>query len=190
MLEETQTDSIPVVNDPSEIEETTLEKAAKRDPNAEISAQHRPFLEKVMLAGGLSDPYDARDITEVVFRVMRDLMTKDTIERVEGELHEEVLATQDKTLQMEVADLWKDTNPIVGFLSKIRQPLNAPAPAGIDDSLFIRRVNNEAGIGPDVDVAQVIKAVFSATKAELSAERNQEVAGCLPGRIRTLWEQA
>jgi uncharacterized protein (DUF2267 family) len=35
-----------------------------------------------------------------------------------------------------------------------------------------------------------IKAVFSATKDELSEERIQEIAGFLPDKIRELWEQA
>ena len=82
-----------------------------------------PFLEKVMLKSGLEDLFDARDVTEVVYRVMRDLMTTEASDRVAEELEDkEVLPTEDKALQMEIADLWNDTNPIVRFLSRIRPP--------------------------------------------------------------------
>jgi uncharacterized protein (DUF2267 family) len=91
---------------------------------------------------------------------------------------------------MEVADLWKDTNPIVGFISRIRQPLRGPAPIGIDSNLFLTRVANEAGLPGTIEREQAVKAVFSATKDELSSERIQEIAGCLPDYIRELWEQA
>ena len=50
-----------------EIDPTEME-----DSRAIIPEAHRSFLQKVMANGGLADPYDARDITEVVFRVMRD----------------------------------------------------------------------------------------------------------------------
>ncbi len=117
-------------------------------------------------------------------------MTTDTIDRVESELHEEALPTKEKALQMEVADLWKDTNPIVGFLSRIRKPLRGPAPVGIDSKLFLTRVANEAGLPGTIKVEQAIQAVFAATKDKLSAERVQEIASCLPDQIRALWEQA
>jgi uncharacterized protein (DUF2267 family) len=179
-----------VPNDPTEVEAATLEQAVKRDRSVPIADENRPFLEKVMIDGGLSDPYDARDITEVVFRVMRDLMETETQDRVEKELHEDALATKDKTLQMEIADLWKDTNPLVGFISRIRQPLTGPGLSGINDERFVARVALESGLPPNVDVEKVIQAIFTATKAELSTDRTQEVANCLPGRVRMLWEQA
>lgn len=172
-------------NKVQDIDPTVIE-----NDRAVIADEHNSFLEKVMVKGGLGDLYDARDITEVVFRVMRDLMTTDAIERVEGELHEEALHTKEKALQMEVADLWRDTNPIVGFLSRIRKPLRGPAPMGIDSNLFLTRVANEGGIPGTIDRKQVIKAVFSATKDELSEERIQEIAGLLPDEIRKLWEEA
>lgn len=166
--------------DPTEVE----------DSRTAIADEHHSFLEKVMVRAGFGDLYDARDFTEVVYRVMRDLMTKDTIERVESELHQEAVPTKEKALQMEVADLWRDTNPIVGFISRIRQPLTGPAPMGIDSNLFLTRVANEGALPPTVEREQAVKAVFAATKDELSPERIQEVATCLPDYIRELWQQA
>jgi uncharacterized protein (DUF2267 family) len=166
--------------DPTEVE----------DKRVAIASEHQSFLEKVMVKGGLADPYDARDITEIVFRIMRDVMTTETADRVEAELHEEALDTKEKALQMEVADLWKDTNPIVGFLSRIRPPLKGKGLSGIDSDLFITRVANEGGLMPTTSPERVIQAVFSATKDELSEERIQEVTGWLPDRIQQLWLQA
>ena len=179
MPDETYTKNLPEI-DPTEIE----------DSRAAIASEHESFLEKVMTKAGFGDLYDARDFTEVVFRVMRDLMTTETIERVEAELHEEAVPTKEKALQMEVADLWKDTNPIVGFLSRVRKPLTGPAPMGIDSNLFLTRIANEGALPPTVEPEQALKAVFSATKDELSEERIQEIATCLPDQVRQLWEQA
>ncbi|PSB14246.1 DUF2267 domain-containing protein, partial [filamentous cyanobacterium CCP2] len=64
MADENIRTNIPEV-DPTEVE----------DARNVIADEHRSFLEKVMVKGGLADLYDARDLTEVVFRVMRDLMT-------------------------------------------------------------------------------------------------------------------
>ena len=94
-----------------------------------IASKDMPFLEKVMVNGHLEDIFDARDITELVYRTMRDLMTTEASDRVEAELHKEVLPTDDKTLQKEIADLWKDMNPLVGLLSRVRPPWHQPAPS-------------------------------------------------------------
>jgi uncharacterized protein (DUF2267 family) len=159
-----------------------------------VADQHLPFLEKVMVQGNLPDPYDARDITEVVFRVMRDVMTTEAAERVDAELHEEAVdpeRTRDRALHMEISDLWEDTNPIVNLLSRIRPPLKGPGLSGIDSDRFLFRVANEAGLPPNNDRDQVVKAVFSATKDELSEERVQEIAEWLPeGQVRQLWNAA
>jgi uncharacterized protein (DUF2267 family) len=179
-----------VPNDPTEVEAPTFAQAVKRDPNADISEAHRPFLEKVMLNAGLSDPYDARDITEVVFRVMRDLMTTEAADQVAEELHEPVLATKDKTLQMEITDLWQDTNPLVGFLSRIRPPLKSSGILKLDDNRFLSRVANESGMANSADREKVVTAVFSATKEELSEQSIQEIEGWLPGKVQTLWQNA
>jgi uncharacterized protein (DUF2267 family) len=103
---------------------------------------------------------------------------------VASELHKEAEPTEDKALQNEIADLWQDTNPIVAFLSRIRPPLI------IKSDTFLFRINQEAGLQQGVEPETVIKAVFSATKDELSEERVKEIAGFLPDKIRELWETA
>ncbi|MBE9110255.1 DUF2267 domain-containing protein [Nodosilinea sp. LEGE 07298] len=166
-------------------------KDLDQGPKVPLINEHTPFLEKVKVKGGLPDIYDARDITETVFRVMRDVMTTAEADRVQAELHDSVLPTDEKALQMEVADLWKDRNPIVGLLSRIRPPLKGPAPIGIDSKLFLTRVDNEAGVPKTVNAEIVVSAVFSATKDELSPERIEAVAQWLPeGKVREMWQTA
>ncbi len=162
----------------------------KAGASVPIADKDMPFLEKVMAKSGLSDIFDARDITEVVFRVMRDLMTTEAADRVEAELHEPAEATKDKSLQMEIAELWHDTNPIVAFLSRVRPPWQGPGIFKIDSDRFLFRVENEGGMPGNVNPEQVVKAVFSATKDELSSERIQEIASWLPDKVRQLWEEA
>lgn len=169
----------------------------KEGPSVPIATKDMPFLEKIMLKSGLEDLFDARDVTEIVYRAMRDLMTEEQADKVADELHKEVLPTDDKAINMEIADLWKDTNPLVRFLSHVRAPFfhdsKSTDPTNVNDERFLRRVKNEspmARTGFDLDREEVVKAVFSATKDELSQERIQEIASCLPGRVRELWEQA
>lgn len=164
--------------------EANLPEALSKGPAVPIVEENMPFLEKVMLKGNLEDVFDARDVSEVVFRTMRDLMTTEAADRVTSELHEEALPTSDKALQNEVADLWQDTNPLVRFLSKIRPPLE------IKPETFLFRINQEAGLPRGVAPETAIKAVFSATKDELSEERITEVASFLPGEIKQMWQQA
>lgn len=159
-------------------------KALREGPATPIAEKDMPFLEKVMLRGNLTDLFDARDISEVVFRTMRDMMTNEAVDRVGSELHEAMEPTEDKALQNEIADLWKDTNPIVHFLSRIRPPLI------IKSDTFLFRIEQEAGLPPGTNVELVVKAVFTATKDELSEERIKEISGFLPDKIKELWEQA
>lgn len=159
-------------------------KALREGPAVPIATKDMPFLEKVMLKAELEDIFDARDVAEVVFRTMRDMMTTEASERVAEELHKEIEPTEDKALQNEIADLWKDTNPIVAFLSRVRPPLI------IKSDTFLFRINQEAGLQRGTEPETVVKAVFSATKDELSEERIREISGFLPDKILELWEQA
>lgn len=164
--------------------ETKTPKTSEGGSSVAIAPKDLPFLEKVLAKGDLEDVFDARDITEVVFRTMRDVMTTEASDRVAQELHAPAETTDDKALQNEVADLWKDTNPIVAFLSRIRPPLN------IKSDTFLFRIQQESALQRDTDVEKVVKAVFSATKEELSQERIQEVSQFLPDTIRQLWDEA
>ena len=159
-------------------------KALEEGPVVPIATKDMPFLEKVMLKGDLEDIFDARDIAEVVFRTMRDMMTNEASDRVADELHTEAEPTEDKALQNEISDLWTDTNPIVSFLSRVRPPLI------IKSDTFLFRIRQESGLPKDVEPETVIKAVFAATKDELSEERIQEIAGFLPDKILELWQEA
>lgn len=164
-------------------------KDLDQGPKVPLINEHTPFLEKVKVKGGLPDLYDARDITETVFRVMRDVMTTAEADRVQEELHDSILPTDEKALQMEVSELWQDRNPIVALLSRIRPPLKGPF--GIDSKLFLTRVDNEAGVPKTVNAEIVVSAVFSATKDELSPERVEAIAQWLPeGKVREIWQTA
>ena len=130
-----------------------------------------------MLKGNIEDIYDARDITEIVFRTMRDLMTNEAQADVASDLHTTTLETDKKALSGEISDLWKDSNPLVRFLSKIRPPLK------FSDDTFLFRIEKEAGLPKTTGPNTVVKAVFSATKEELSGDRIAEVAEFLPGKV-------
>jgi uncharacterized protein (DUF2267 family) len=69
-------------------------------------------------------------------------------------------------------------------LSRIRPPLI------IKSDTFLFRIRQEAGLPQGVEPETVIKAVFSATKDELSEERVKEISGFLPDEIRKMWEAA
>jgi uncharacterized protein (DUF2267 family) len=139
---------------------------------AQFSDTEKVFLEKVMKRASLPDIYDARDLTLVVFRTMRDMMTTEASERTEEAFKDE-----------KIAQLWKDDNPIVAFLSKIRPPLE------IDSETFLRRIKQEGGVPKGVSAEAVVVAVFSAAREELPPERAQEIANFLPDGLRVMWEQ-
>lgn len=154
-------------------------------PSVPIASEEMAFLEKIQLKGNLNDIYDARDITEVVFRTMRDLMNQETVEEIAQGLQVAALPkTDEKALQTDVAELWKDRNRLVRFLSNLRPPLD------FDAETFLYRIRQEAGLPKSTGPKTVLKAVFSATKEELDADLVQTISRVLPGEIRSLWEAA
>ena len=172
--------------------EAMLERMEKDPPQAlekgassPIIDKYTPFLEEVALKAELPDIFDARDLTNVVYRTMRDLMTTEAAEAVETELHDEIEeGAKNKRLQDEIADLWKDDNPIVSWLSKVRPPLK------FDADTFIFRVEKEGGLPRGTTGEKVINAVFTATKEELSEDVIKQVSEFLPGKIKDMWESA
>lgn len=166
-------------------------QAMETGPRTPIATKDMPFLEQVQLKGELPDIYDARNVTEVVFRAMRDMMSQETIQGVEAELHEPAANSEKKVLQIEVADLWMDQNPIVRFLSQIRPPFKqGPGILEVDSDRFKDRIRLEAGLPRTTDSERVLTAVFSATKAELSESTIEAVSQWLPGHIQDLWQSA
>ncbi len=160
-------------------------EALKTGASTPIVSKNTEFLEKVALRAELPDIFDARDLTTIVYRTMRDLMTTEASKAVEAELQVEAEeGAENKRLQQEVADLWHDDNPLVAWLSSIRPPLK------FDADTFIRRIEKEGGVPRGTNGEKVINAVFSATKSELSDERIKEIAGFLPGKIKEMWEAA
>lgn len=141
-------------------------------PTKKISPNEQAFLEKVMQRSSIPDIYDARDITIVVLRSLRDLMSTDLADRTGSEFSDE-----------KIAQLWKDDNPIVAALSKLRPPLN------VDTETFLRRVRQEGGVPKNVSPESAVIAVFSAVREELSPERTREIASFLPDGLKVMWEQ-
>jgi len=137
-----------------------------------FSPNERAFLEKVMQRASLPDIYDARDLTTVVFRTMRDLMTTETDQQTEAAFKD-----------ADIADIWRDDNPIVSFLSRFRPPLE------IDEELFFRRIKQEGGVPKNVSAEAVVIAVFSTARESISPEQAQEIAKILPDGLRVMWEQ-
>lgn len=137
-----------------------------------FSANERAFLEKVMQRASLPDIYDARDLTLVVFRSMRDLMTTEAADRTEAAFKDD-----------EIAALWKDDNPIVRVLSRLRPPLK------IDTETFLRRIQQEGGLPKDASAEGVVIAVFSAAREELSEAQIKEISSTLPDGLNVMWDQ-
>ncbi|MGD1857808.1 MAG: DUF2267 domain-containing protein [Leptolyngbyaceae cyanobacterium] len=154
-------------------------------PTTLVATKDMAFLKKVMLRGNLKDLYDARDLTELVFRTMRDLMTNKAAKSVGQDLNGGILPSTDKeALQEDISALWKDTNPLVKLLSELRPPLK------FSDETFLFRIEQEGSIPKSSGPKTVVKAVFAATKDELSPERIQEISKFLPGEILELWQNA
>lgn len=147
------------------------------------------FLEKVSLNGHLENIDNAKEVTEVVFRTMRDLMTTEASDRVDAELrqtatHKKLVPTVPEVPDWEIADLWKDTNPVTGFLSRLDAPLQ------VDADTFLYMIRQEADLPEGIMPETVVKAIFSATKEELSSERIEEIGSFLPDKIQEMWQNA
>ncbi|MBD0335803.1 MAG: DUF2267 domain-containing protein [Cyanobacteria bacterium Co-bin13] len=137
-------------------------------------APQASFLETIKTKGNLKDLKEARHAAEVVYRTMRDVMPNEAVDRVSDELDD----------APDVAEnLWTDTNPLVYFLSRLRPQLD------VEPDNFLVRLRQEANL-PGADAETIIKAVFSATKEELSQERVAEIAQYLPGKISDFWNEA
>jgi uncharacterized protein (DUF2267 family) len=147
------------------------------------SGEGMQFLEKVQRQAGLEDIYDARDIAEVVFRTMRDMMPNDVVDRITDELSKTSAANGGDVSSTAIVELWQDTNPLVRWLSRVRAPMD------IKPSSFVFRISQEAGLSRGIFPEDAIAAVFTAMKAELSPERIREVEDYLPGSIRQLWRR-
>lgn len=170
-----------------------LKKMEANPPEALMSGPVNPivndrtsFLEKVMIRGQLEDIFDARDISEVVFRTIRDLISTELADQIAAELQNKpaISETDDKALENTIAELWQDTNPVVGFLSRVRAPLE------FDDETFLFRIRQEAGLQKGVTATQATQAIFAAFKDELSESNRLALQAALPGEIRTLWREA
>lgn len=88
--------------------------------------------------------------------------------------------------EQEVVDLWQDPNVMVAFFSRISPVQNLH----IKPQTFLLRLKQEGALPEGVSPEEVAGAVFSATKEILPSERNQEIAGLLPGEIRRIWQEA
>lgn len=162
--------------------EANFYNSLRQGPAVPTAPKNMPFLEKVRIAGELEDISDAREIALAVLRTVRQLMPLEASDRVAGELHKVVtLQADDKLPNDEIASLWKDTNPLVRFFRRLR-----PAYQSEPDILF--RIRQKAGLASRAALEAVIKAVFSATKDDLSPETIQEIGRFLPGEIRQMWE--
>lgn len=149
-------------------------------PSSSAGTQAKPavyqnFLSSVVKYGYLDSDYDARDIAEVVFRAIRDVMPNEVSDQIAAELEAQ---------SAPLAELWRDTNPLVRWLSQVRPVLE------VKDNVFVHRIRHEAGVPKGVNATDVMVAVFGAVKEYLSTESSTAIARCLPGQVRLEWNQA
>lgn len=145
--------------------------------------KNRAFLDKIIANTNLETVNEAQTATKVVFRILRDLLPREEVDKLADELRGESAPNAD----MEIKDLFKDTNPMVSFFSYISplQQLN------ISKDTFMLRLNQEGAVRHDTSPEEVTKAVFNATKDEISAEQIENVAKCISdNELRALWQQA
>ena len=142
--------------------------------------KNKAFLDKVIANSNLKTVNEAQTATKIVFRILRDLLPREEVDKLADELRGEEATNAD----MEIKDLFKDTNPMVSFFSYISpiQQLN------ISRDIFMLRLNQEGAVRHDTDAEEVTKAVFSATKDEISQEQIENVAKCISDdELRSIW---
>lgn len=144
-------------------------------------SQQQSFLDKVVERSDLQTTNDAQRATNIVFRILRDMMLNKTSDQIEKDLKERAPESE-----QEVVGLWQDPNVMVGFFSRISPAQNLH----IKPKVFMLRLKEEGALPEGVPPEEVAKAVFSATKEILPSERNQEIAALLPDEIRQIWETA
>ena len=145
--------------------------------------KNKAFLDKVIANTNLKTVNEAQTATKIVFRILRDLLPREEVDKLADELRGEEAPNAD----MEIKDIFKDPNPMVSFFSYISpiQQLN------ISKDTFMLRLNQEGAVRHDTDAEAVTKAVFSATKDELSQTQIDNVAKCISdNELRTIWQQA
>ena len=145
--------------------------------------KNKAFLDKVIANTNLETVNEAQTATKVVFRILRDLLPREEVDKLADELRGEEAPNAD----MEIKDLFKDTNPMVSFFSYISpiQQLN------ISKDTFMLRLNQEGAVRHDTDPEEVTKAVFSATKDEISQSQIENVAKCISDdELRSIWLQS
>lgn len=140
--------------------------------------KQKSFLEKVIERSELQSDNDAQVATKVVFRILRDLMPRDQVDRIAQELHQEA-----PRANMEIADLWNDPNVMVAFFSRI-SPFQQ---LSINSDTFLLRLDQEGALPKGANAENVTQAVFSALKDELPQQKSAEIAQYLPEGIRRLW---
>ncbi len=143
--------------------------------------KQQSFLDKVIERSGLQTVNEAQRATNIVFRILRDMMLNKTSDQIEKDLRERAPESE-----REVIDLWQDPNVMVAFFSRISPAQNLHIKPGV----FMLRLKEEGALPEEISPEKVTEAVFSATKEILSSERNQEIAALLPGEVRQIWERA
>ncbi|MGB3309557.1 MAG: DUF2267 domain-containing protein [Nodosilinea sp.] len=143
--------------------------------------EQKSFLDKVLERSSLQTANQAERATNIVFRILRDMMANKTSDQIEQDLKERAPESE-----QEVTDLWQDPNVMVAFFSRISPAQNLHIKPGV----FMMRLKQEGTLPEGVPPENVAAAVFSATKEILPAERNQQIAAILPGELRQIWEQA
>jgi len=139
------------------------------------------FLETIIEKSELYSDNEAQMAAKVVFRILRDMMPNEQVDRISQDLHEEA-----PKADMEIADLWNDPNAMVAFFSRI-SPFR---PLSISSDTFFLRLDQEGALPRSADAKGVTQAVFTALKQQLPEQKSSEVPQYLPDEIAQLWQQA